>query len=186
VTVRRATGLVLGVVGVAVLVGWSPIALTTRTLLSVAAVLVATCGYAASGVYTKQKLTGVPAPTLALGQQVAAAAWLLVPTLWQLPQAQPTRAALLALLALAVLSTTVAYLLYFHLIATVGPTRTTTVTYLIPLFGVAWGAMFLGEPVTAGMLVGLSCILGSIVLVNDVRLASLLGRAHAAQHPQGG
>lgn len=186
VTVGRGAGLLLGIAGVAVLVGWSPIEASAQTFASVAAVLAATCCYALSGVYTKKRLTGVSAPTLALGQQVAAAAWLVLPALWQLPQAQPTRGALLALLALAVLSTTVAYLLYFHLIATVGPTKTTTVTYLIPLFGVAWGALFLGEPITRGMLAGLACIFGSIVLVNDVRAASLLGWARAVSRPQRG
>jgi drug/metabolite transporter (DMT)-like permease len=75
-----------------------------------------------------------------------------------------------------VLCTALAYPLYFHLIAAVGPTNTTTVTYLIPLFGTVWGALFLGEPVTAGMLVGLAMILGSVLLVNEVRFASLTAR----------
>ncbi|MFL5574607.1 MAG: DMT family transporter [Gemmatimonadaceae bacterium] len=186
VTPRRVAGLALGVVGVGVLVGWSPVGTTRETVLSVAATLVATCGYALAGVYTKRQLAGVPGPTLALGQQLGAAAWLAVPALWQLPHAHPTRAAALALLALVVLSTVVAYLLYFHLIAAVGPTRTTTVTYLLPLFGTLWGALFLGEPLTAGMLAGLALILGSVVLVNDVRLGGLLAvRRRAAAEPEG-
>lgn len=176
VTPRRAAGLLLGVVGVGVLVGWSPIAMTRATALSVGATLVATCGYALAGVYAKRQLAGVPAPTLALGQQVAAAVWLAAPALWRLPHAHPTRPAALALLALALLSTTVAYLLYFHLIAAVGPTKTSTVTYLLPLFGMVWGALFLGEPLTAGMLAGLALILGSVLLVNDVRLRGFAGR----------
>jgi drug/metabolite transporter (DMT)-like permease len=176
VTARRTTGLLLGIVGVGVLVGWSPVAATRATALSVLALLVATCCYALAGVYVKKRLAGASAPTLALGQQLGALAWLLAPALWQLPQAQPTRPALLALLALALLSTTVAYVLYFHLIATVGPTKTTTVTYLLPLFGMAWGALFLGEPVTRGMLAGLALILGSVVLVNDVRLGGAVAR----------
>jgi drug/metabolite transporter (DMT)-like permease len=176
ITARRAAGLVLGVIGVGILVGWSPIRMTTGTLLSVAAMLVSTCSYALSGVYTKRALSGVPGPTLALGQQVGATVWLIAPALWQLPHAHPTRAAAISLLLLAVLSTAVAYLLYFHLIAALGPTNTTTVTYLIPLFGTVWGALFLGEPVTAGMLVGLALILGSVLLVNQVRLSSLTAR----------
>jgi drug/metabolite transporter (DMT)-like permease len=137
---------------------------------------VSTCCYGLSGVYTKRELSGVPGPTLALGQQVGAAVWLIGPALWQLPNAHPTRAAVVSLLLLAVLSTAVAYLLYFHLIASVGPTNTTTVTYLIPLFGTVWGAMFLGEPVTAGMMFGLALILGSVLLVNQVRLSTLTAR----------
>lgn len=170
VTRKRAAGLLAGVVGVSVLVGWSPIALTTATVLSVLASLVATASYALAGIWAKKRLAGVPGSTLALGQQLGAAAWLLVPTAATLPQAEPTRPALLALLALALLSTTVAYLIYFHLLAAVGPTRTTTVTYLLPVFGTAWGALFLDEPVTRGMIAGLLLVLGSVVLVNDVRL----------------
>jgi Permeases of the drug/metabolite transporter (DMT) superfamily len=174
VTARGAAGLLLGVLGVGVLVGWSPIALTTATVLSVVAVLVSTGAYALAGVYTKRQLSGVPAPTLALGQQLGAAAWLVVPALGQLPQTHPTRPAVLALIALAVLSTTVAYLLYFHLITAIGPTKTTTVTYLLPVFGMVWGALFLDEHVTGGMLAGLTIILASVLLVNGVRVSDLV------------
>jgi drug/metabolite transporter (DMT)-like permease len=176
IDVRRAIGLVLGVVGVGVLVGWSPIALTPGVLASVAAMLVATCCYALSGVYTKKRLSGVSSPTLALGQQLGASVWLALPAVWQLPRAHPTGLAIWSVLALAVLCTALAYPLYFGLIASVGPTNTTTVTYLIPLFGTVWGALFLGEPVTAGMLAGLSLILGSVLLVNQVRLGSFTAR----------
>jgi drug/metabolite transporter (DMT)-like permease len=70
----------------------------------------------------------------------------------------------------------VAYVLYFHLIAAVGPTNTTTVTYLIPLFGTLWGALFLGERVTPGMIAGLALILASVLLVNQVELSSVTSR----------
>jgi drug/metabolite transporter (DMT)-like permease len=178
VTTRRAAGLLLGVVGVAVLVGWSPIDLSARTLLAIAATLVATASYASAGVYTKKRLAGVPGPTLALGQQVGAATWLCVPALWRLPQAQVTPAAALALAALVVLSTVFAYLLYFHLLASVGPTKVTTTAYLLPVFGMLWGALFLGEPLTRGMFAGLACILVSVLIVNDVRL----GRARPGRY----
>jgi drug/metabolite transporter (DMT)-like permease len=60
--------------------------------------------------------------------------------------------------------------LYFHLVARVGPLRANTVTYLVPIFGMAWGALFLDEQVTGGMLAGLALILASVLLVNGVRL----------------
>ena len=176
VNVRRAAGLLLGVAGVGVLVGWSPVAMTRETALSVVAVLVACCGYALAGVYARRQLAGVPSATLALGQQVGAAAWLVAPALWRLPDAHPTRPATLALGALVLLSTVLAYLLYFHLIATVGPTKTSTTTYLLPFFGMLWGALFLGEPVTGGMVAGLAIILASVVLVNEVRVGALAAR----------
>ncbi len=71
-----------------------------------------------------------------------------------------------------------AYPVYFHLIDTVGPTKTITVTYLIPLFGTLWGLLFLGESVTRGMLAGLVCILVSVALVNEVRWGGRGCRAH--------
>ena len=174
VTAKRVTGLAVGLLGVAVLVGWSPVAMTPIVLLCVAATLVATASYALAGVYAKRRLADVSAPALALGQQVGALPWLALPAAWQLPDMQPTPVAVAALLALAILSTAFAYLLYFRLLASVGPTRTSTVTYLLPVFGSAWGALFLGEAVTAGMFAGLALILGSVVLVNDVRVGALL------------
>jgi drug/metabolite transporter (DMT)-like permease len=183
VTTRRAAGLLVGVAGVAALVGWSPIALTPATALSVVAMLVATCCYGLAGVFTKRQLAGVPAPTLALGQQLAATVWLAAPALWRAPDAHPTVTASLAVLALALACTAIAYLLYFHLVGAVGPTKTNTVTYLVPLFGMLWGALFLGESVTGGMLGGLACILASVVLVNEVRLGALVPRRPVAAAP---
>jgi drug/metabolite transporter (DMT)-like permease len=69
-------------------------------------------------------------------------------------------------LALAIGSTAIAYLIYFKLIADVGPQRALTVTFLIPLFGVLWGALFLGEPLTQNLLVGGALVVaGTIVTV---------------------
>lgn len=188
ITARRAMGLLVGVLGVALIVGWTPVAMTRTTLLAVAATLVACASYTVATIYAKKALAGVPSPTLALGQQLGAAAWLVVPAALELPHARPTAAALLALLALAVLSTAIAYLLYFRLVATVGPTRTATVAYLFPVFGATWGALFLGEPLNAGMLAGLALILGSVVLVNEVRLPwrAARGLSAASRRFQGG
>ena len=66
-----------------------------------------------------------------------------------------------------------AYLLFFKLLERVGPTQTTTVTYLIPIVGMLAGALVLGEPLTGGMLVGLVLVLCSVVLVNEVRVGRL-------------
>jgi drug/metabolite transporter (DMT)-like permease len=170
ISVRRALGLALGVAGVGVLVGWSPLDLSLPVSLSILAVIVATASYAGATVYSKRYLANVPAPTLALGQQVAATVLLAVPALWRVPAAEPTMQALGALTALAVVCTAVAYLLFFRLLATIGPTRVSTVTYLIPVFGTAWGAMFLHEPVSRGMVIGLVLILASVLLVNEVAI----------------
>jgi drug/metabolite transporter (DMT)-like permease len=168
-TAPKAAGLALGLAGVAVLTGWSPVPLDAATMLAIGATLAASLSYAASGVYVKRALSGISAPTLALGQQVGAAAWLTVPALLMLPSAEPTPAALGALAALAVLSTALAFVLFFRLIARIGPTRTQTVTYITPAFGMLWGALFLGERITGGMLAGFALVAASMVLVNGVR-----------------
>jgi drug/metabolite transporter (DMT)-like permease len=170
----RLAGLLLGIVGVGVMVGWGPMALDLTTGLSVLAMLVASASYASSGIYTKLKLKGVSTYSLALGQQIGALVWLVVPGAALLPRAMPSPAAVGALLALGALSTGLAYLLFFQLLERVGPTKTTTVTYLIPIVGMLAGALVLGEPLTGGMLVGLVLVLASVLLVNEVRIRSLL------------
>ena len=72
---------------------------------------------------------------------------------------------LLSLLALAIPCTVLAYLLYFRLIANLGPTKTSTVTFLLPLFGILWAVLFLHEPMTLGLFAGLGVILLSVWLV---------------------
>jgi drug/metabolite transporter (DMT)-like permease len=163
---RQALGLLMGVAGVAVLVGWSPMALTTETMFGVGALLLASASYAFSGLFTRAKLAHVPSTTIALGQQMGATALLLVPALLNPPHFPIAANALWAVLALAVLCTSLAFLLYFYLLAEIGALRTQTVTYLIPVFGMAWGALFLDEPITRGMVVGLGVILASVLLVN--------------------
>jgi hypothetical protein len=127
--------------------------------------------YGFGAVYTKQRMSSAAAPTLAVGQQLAAGALLLLPALTQAPRTAPPAQAVWALVGLALLSTTLAFLLFFHLIARIGPTRTNSVTFLIPVFGITWGALVLGEPITGGMLGGFALILLALVLVNDYRPA---------------
>jgi len=73
-----------------------------------------------------------------------------------------------------VLSTSLAYLLYFELLERIGPTNTSTVTCLLPVVGLLCGVIFLGERWSAGMLVGLLLVLASVLLVNEVRVGSRL------------
>lgn len=164
-TLTRAGGLALGLLGVVVLTGWSPIALDAPTVTAIFATLVASLSYAASGVYVRRALAGVPAGTLALGQQLGAAVWLAVPALLFLPETPPSPAALGAMGALAALSTALAFVLFFRMIERVGPTQTQSVTYITPAFGMFWGWLFLGEPITRGMLGGFSLVLLGMILV---------------------
>ena len=169
-TVRKTIGLVLGFAGVAVLVGWSPLPLTATVVLSVGASLLAAAFYGLAGVYTKARVTGAPPLALAIGSQLSAALVLLP----LVPLAPPTRAqsgnVVLCMLALALFSTALAYLLYFRLIVNVGPTKALTVTFLVPIFGVTWGALFLGESITLSTLAGCAIILAGTALITGLRV----------------
>lgn len=169
----KLAGILLGVVGVAVLVGWDPVALSGTVIVSVAAMLVASFFYAVGSTYAKKTFVDRPPLEMAIGQQGGAALVLLVPALATLPPVPlpggaPSWAVALCLLGLAVLSTAVAYLLYFRLLTNVGPTSTLTVTFLVPVFGLLFGVGLLGEPFGFGTLAGLAIILLSVALVTGI------------------
>jgi drug/metabolite transporter (DMT)-like permease len=167
-TAKKISGVVLGIVGVTVLVGWDPLPLSTAVLLSVAAVLGASLCYGIGGVFTKKVFVGVPSLTLAVGQQTAAAGFMIPVAATDLPNQVPSVTAALCVLALAIPSTAVAYMLFFYLIRTAGPTSTSTVTLIVPVFGLIFGVLFLGEPVGWGTLAGLTIILSSVVLITGI------------------
>jgi len=170
VTAPKAAGLALGVVGVAVLVGWSPLPPSGAVLLSVGASLLAALFYGLGGVYAKVAFGGVPPLALTIGQQMGASVCLLPFAALTLPAIRPAPGVLAAVVALALLCTSLGYLLYFHLIRSVGPTKTLSVTFLVPVFGLLWSTLFLREPVGAGTVAGLAIILASVTLVTGIRV----------------
>jgi drug/metabolite transporter (DMT)-like permease len=169
-TVRKVVGLLLGFVGVVVLVGWDPVPLNGAVLLAVGAMLAASLSYAVGGVYVKRTFAGVSPLAMTIGQQGAAAVILLPLAAVSLPGEAPPLPAALSALALALLCTAVAYLLYFRLIENVGPTKTLAVTFLIPVFGLLFGVVLLDEPVGLGTLVGFAIISLGVALVTEIRL----------------
>jgi drug/metabolite transporter (DMT)-like permease len=169
-TMRKVVGVILGIVGVAVLVGWDPIELSGVILLSVGAMLAASLSYALGAVYIKRTFKGIPPLSMSLGQLTGGAIILLPLAAASLPGERPSAAVTLCVLGLALLSTAVAYLLYFRLIENVGPTSTVTVTLLVPLFGLLFGVLLLDEPFGWGTLAGLAIILSSVTLVTGIDL----------------
>lgn len=152
-TAPRVAGLALGLAGVAALV-WDKLALRPDGLPAIAAALGAALSYAVSASYARRHLTGVDPLALATGSQVSAAAALLPLAFLAWPARMPSAAAWACALVLAVASTAFAYILFFRLIDRVGPARAITVTFLVPLFAVLWGALFLDEAVTPAMAAG--------------------------------
>jgi drug/metabolite transporter (DMT)-like permease len=169
---RKWLGTVVGVIGVVTLVGWSHLPITKEIIFAIVLSIISTISYGFAGVYAKKNFAGVPVLSLAVGQQLGAAILLLPFTLTQLPYStsQVSGVAVYAVMALALFCTAIAYLLYFYLINSVGPTKTLSVTFLIPVFGIIWGYFFLQEEITIGMLIGLVVILGSVYLISDVQI----------------
>lgn len=163
--IRRAAGVLLGIAGVAVLVGWSPLPLSQRVLVAAAQALLAALSYGLAAVYARRAFKGVPPLHTAVGQ-LAGSSLLLVPLAVALrPAAWPSLWVMLAVLALALPCTALGYLIYFRLIAGAGATGAATVTFLIPFFSLLWSVAFLGEPLSAGIFAGLGVILLSVWLV---------------------
>ena len=170
----RSVGLVIGFLGVLMLV-WDQIATPhggaatpLTAALAAGAALGATLLYGIAANYTKRYLTGVDALTVAAGTMTGATVVLLPLAVIFWPAAPVSLHAWGAVIALGVACTGVAYMLFFHLLATVGPARTITVTFVIPIFGILWGALFLGESVSPGMLEGCVVILIGTALATGV------------------
>lgn len=165
-------GLLLGVLGV----GWlvldqidlRPGASGLGTLLAVLACLCAPLLYGFSANLGRKRMQGVPPMVQAAGSQTAAALWMLIPTLLSWPSGPVSTRTILATLALAVVCTGIAYILLFRLIAHIGASRAVTVTFLIPVFAVGWGAWLLAEPVSLRMMQACGVILLGTGLVTGV------------------
>jgi drug/metabolite transporter (DMT)-like permease len=165
---RQVVGAVVGIIGVAILVGVNEVAVDALFLLAVIASLAAAFSYSLAANYAKERLAGSRPLDISVGQLLAAAIWLTPPALLTVPSTPPSTDAVLSLLALALLSTTFASLIYFRLIARGGATKAMAVTFLIPISGVFLGALVLGEPVGPGLLAGLVTILLGVGLVLEI------------------
>ena len=178
----RSIGLALGFAGVAGLAAYKAIdvhslnglhglQLDRDTSLAIAACLAGTLMYGHAGSHAKRYLPGVPAMVMAAGTQSAAALALLVPALLTWPAVNPSARDWALAAALAVLASGVAYMLYFRLISRIGPTGAASVTFLVPVFAAAWGALVLDEAVTLPMLLG-----GAVILAGTALVIGLLPR----------
>ena len=124
---------------------------------AVVACLGATFLYGVTASATRRWLTGVPPIAVATGSQLSAAAVLLLPAVWFWPTVMPSPSSWVSAALLGAACTGLAYILFFRLLAAMGP-RAITVTFLIPVFAVAWGFIFLGERVNAAMAAGCAVI----------------------------
>ena len=171
----RTVGLVVGFIGVALLASgkasFKPDASGAVTAWGILACLLATISYAVAASFTRRYLSGLNSLMVATGSQIGAALGLALPTLLMWPAQAPSLKAWGALLALGILCTAVAYVLFFRLIEQLGPARAITVTFTIPVFAVFYGVTLLGETVTTWMLFcGVIVLCGTALATGLVKL----------------
>ncbi|MEC3763945.1 MULTISPECIES: DMT family transporter [Cupriavidus] len=186
-TRAKALGVVLGVAGVGVLTRTGPVAFSTEVLLGALACLFATACYGLAGFLARRWITqrgGLDSRLVAAGSLVGAGAFLLpfcAVALWRhntLPDAGA--GVWTAMVGLGTLCTALAYILYYRLIADLGPVRSLTVTFLIPPFGMVWGALFLGETLSWAHAAGGTLIGMAVWLVLRPGAARQTGSSHTA------
>lgn len=169
----RILGLAIGFAGVAMLAGdkagFRPEAAGLAPLWAVLACLGASVCYGISASFTKRHLTGIPPLVTATGSQLGASLALALPALWLAPAQVPGGHAWLATLALGVVCTGLAYILYFRLIENTGPARALAVTFFVPVFAIVYGVLFLHEQVTPWML-----LCGCVIVVGTMLSTGLL------------
>lgn len=165
---KPAVGLALGLGGVAVLTGFDPSTLSEGALLAIILALAAPASYGIATTYARQAESVEPFAN-AHGSMWAATLLMAPLVIFESPAliegAAFDPAMVASVLALGILCTGFAYLLYFRLIADIGPAPALTVTFLIPVFGVMWGALVLGEPVSGAMVLGALIVLTGTALV---------------------
>ncbi len=168
----KIAGLVAGAAGVALVARAGPVEPDAMFFASIAACLGAALCYAASSVYLK-KYAGRATPKAIAGWSQLAAGVAMLPLVPFAPlRGEITPAVAANVLGLALLCSAVAYLLYYRLIADVGPTRALTVAFLMPMFGMAWGALLLDETITWPMIAGCALVVGGTFTVVAPRAAT--------------
>ena len=172
-SLSRTLGLCIGFLGVLLLAGgeadFKPNASGIAPLWAVAACLLATFSYALSANFAKRYIAHVPALATATGSQCGASLALAIPALFSFPAEMPSVHAWGSLLIVGVVCTGIAYILYFRLIENAGPAKALTVTFLIPVFAIAYGVVLLNEHITAWML-----LCGVVILIGTGLASGLL------------
>ncbi len=164
-TARRLLGCALGFAGVALLVQLGPTGVTLPVVLAALACTAAAASYGLGAIAMKRAALAHGALPASAAVHVAAGLLLLAPTAATAPQMQPSTAAMLAVGMLGAVTSGFMYWISMRLMREIPASAATSSAFMIPLFGVTWGHLFLGEPVTAGMLPGSLLVLAATALV---------------------
>lgn len=164
-TINKLMGLVIGTIGVIIISGSKTLSGTPESYVAIFACLAATFCYGLSGALVKKYGKQVEAKAMAGGSQLFAG-FVLLPFLATSGFSTPvTYDIILTVIVFGVLCSAIAYLIYYHLINTAGPTIALSVTFLMPVFGILWSKIILNEVITGQMILGAFIILIGIYLI---------------------
>ena len=168
ITFNAILGIAIGLVGVAVIVGFDAGSLAESELTAELALIGAAASYAIGGVYARRNVHGLRPMIPAFAQVGFALLYtsILALVLEQPWQATVTADALLAVIWLGLLGSGAAYLVFFRLLGRWGATRTSLVAYLLPIWGIVLGALVLAEPIDGRLVIGTALVISGIALVN--------------------
>ena len=183
-TARRVAAILVGFVGVGVIVGMEGIHLAPDAVAGVVAATAAAASYGVALTYIRRRMAPQPPIQLALGQLLAASLLLAPVAALSAGDVVPSRESVVAILGLGLFSTAIAWPILFRLNRDVGPMATSTVTFLNPVFGTLWGALFIGESVSPTFLVGSVLVLGSLLLIFDLPFPAGWVRASRGPVPE--
>ena len=186
---RAMAGIAVGLVGVAVIGAGG----STESLLAAAPAIAASLGaalsYAFAALWVRRRLPDVPPLSVAGGQLLIGAVILAGPAVATFPTEAPSTAAIVSLVLLAVVSTALAWPVFFGLLARCGAMAASTITFIVPAFGLMWGALVLGERLGPEVAVGFAAILASLLLILNAHIhipnaiRRHIGRGPAAPEP---
>ncbi|APW42294.1 DMT family transporter [Rhodoferax saidenbachensis] len=165
-TPRKLFGCLLGFVGVALILRLGPVALTGRVVLAVLACVAASACYGVATPLMKRATTRMQPLEIAMGIHSAALLMLLPGAAWSLPQAQFTPGALAAVAMLGIVTSGIAYWMHLRIMRNMTPVAAMSPVFMVPVFGVAWGHVFLDEPLGAGLFWGGALVLVASALVS--------------------
>lgn len=174
-SVRKWLGCACGFAGVALIVRLGPVEPSPTLIVAALACMAAAACYGVCTPWMKRATQRISPLAIAAGIHAAALVLLLPGAAWDWPRAQFTVPALLAVLVMGVVTSGLAYWLNLRVLSQISPVAAMSSAFMIPLFGVAWGSLFLGEPLGSGMLWGGALVLLATALVTGFNPLRLLG-----------
>jgi len=164
-TARKILGCICGFTGVALIVGLGPVDPSPTVFLAALACVAASACYGVSTPLMKRALGCMEPLQIAAGLHAVALLMLVPGAVWSWPHAQFTPMALLAVAIMGVVTSGIAYWMHIRILAHVSPVAAMSPTFMIPVFGVTWGHLFLGEQLSAGIFAGGALVLLASALI---------------------